>query len=943
MKTMGKKYIFAALAGAIAMLTSCSDEFGQQFTPANTGDYIVFGGRAGFQMDDKESKTRTIYTGDFYTVGDKKYEKVHWVAGDKVSIYCNEASGLKSVDYKVTAENPGVDADETNNYHDTGLIPSETENGLQWGNTSTDHTFYAVYPNTGITYNSSDASATVTATLPDIQTPEEITYSNGKWVAKPDMDYAYMIAKTTVSPTESGNSVNLQFMPLVTAVEITLTNLAQETKITDGTEGKVGYDFNLTNVIITTTDKSPIYGEFSLDIADMTDSDSDGIADAIPTVTNNSAASTNYAITIPMYNDADGDGTNGPALLKYGESLTFTVFMLHNADLNSLNVTIQGVQGTKTGTIGGSSFLIQKNKKTYLRNLPLTDDILPFNQSNWIKYLEDNAIVRTLSIPGAGGAASSALTAGGTTTLDGVTYQHDMIRQQDLTIAELWDKGVRCFEFAVDITSDGSDIGAKPVLSGGLPCGDVTLTSAVTAVKEQLLAHPEEFAMVILTYQTLGGWAGNDDVTRSPSSFMTQINTFWKDVIKAGTVWQTTNGIEVTTALYNPANATVATSRGKLFCIARPTSIHEDYGEVLYQNSGSTNRSTGYVTDIPLSNLGTLTPHEHIMLIQGWGALKDKWQQRGYSKYSIRGTAPVSDVEIYKSLFSSISVDDDKPGRPFDVSTMTVSADFDWSSMSYTNFHWEGDVPVINNYTINTNSLTPDFSYDIVSSSGTTASKAWVQEWARVSKMQDVGWFNFSTTGISKDNPGTNRNETATTAYWADSYNEKLGHVKDALSYAINKTKGDIVYINSLCGYFIDEAIHESLDPCILTDRNIKNENETLTSASRVAGMAGDIASFATEINQDFYDHIMTIGDENGYQAGSMGIVLMDRISSEVNSVGSKIPGIIVANNFQTTQVATTATTLSLPLADLEEGDVVAAPQRRSASEESDEVKIVWE
>lgn len=939
MKTMGKKYIFAALAGAIAMLTSCSDEFDQQFTPANTGDYIVFGGRAGFQMDDKESKTRTIYTGDFYTVGTgtnaKKYERVHWVAGDKVSIYCNEASGLKSVDYKVTAENTGVDADEKNNYHDTGLIPSESENGLQWGNTSTDHTFYAVYPNTGITYNSSDASATVTATLPDIQAPEEITYSNGKWVAKPNMDYAYMIAKTTVNPTESGNGVDLQFMPLVTAVEITLTNLAQETKTTNGTESTVGYDFNLANVIITTTDKSPIYGEFSLDIADMTDSDSDGIADAIPTVTNNSAASTNYAITIPMYNDADGDGTNGPALLKYGESLTFTVFMLHNADLNSINVTIQGVQGTKTGTISGNGFSIKKNKKTYLRNLPLTDDILPFNQSNWIKYLEDNAIVRTLSIPGAGGAASSALTAGGTTTLDGVTYQHDMIRQQDLTIAELWDKGVRCFEFAVDITSDGSDIGAKPVLSGGLPCGDVTLTSAVTAVKEQLLAHPEEFAMVILTYQTLGGWAGSDDVTRSPSSFMTQINAFWKDVIKAGTVWQTTNGIEVTTALYNPASATVAASRGKLFCIARPTSIHEDYGDDVLRQTASTwlndYSGTNSVQEKTLSSLGTLTPHEHILVIQGWGSLKDKWQQRGYSKYSLRGTASVG------------SSYDSKPGRPFDVSTMTVSADFDWSSMSYTNFYWEGDVPVINNYTINTSSLTPDFSYDVVSSSGTTASKAWVQEWARVSKMQDVGWFNFSTTGISKDNPGTNRNETATTAYWGNSYGEKLKHVKDALNYAINKTEGDIVYINSLCGYFIDESIPESLNPCILTDRNINNDNKILTNASRVAGMAGDIVGFAAEINQDFYDHIMTIGDENGYQAGSMGIVLMDRISSDVNSVGSKIPGIIVANNFQTTQVTTTPdpAALSLPRTDLEEGDVVAAPARRTtkASQEG----IVWE
>lgn len=943
MKAMRKKYIFAALTGAITMLTGCTDEFGQQFTPANTGDYIVFGGRAGFQMDDKESKTRTIYTGDFYTVGTgtdaKKYERVHWVAGDKVSIYCDEASGLKSVDYKVTAENTDVDVNEKGNYHDTGLIPSESENGLQWGNTSTDHTFYAVYPNTGITYNSSEASATVTATLPDIQTPEEITYSNGKWVAKPNMDYAYMIAKTTLNPKESGNSVNLQFMPLVTAVEITLTNLAQETKITNGTEGKVGYNFNLANVIITTTDKFPIYGEFSLDIADMTDSDKDGIADAIPTVTNNSAASTNYAITIPMYNDADGDGTNSPALLKYGESLTFTVFMLHNADLNSLNVTIQGVQGTKTGAIGGSGFKIQKNKKTYLRNLPLTDDILPFNQSNWIKYIEDAVITKTLSIPGAGGAASAS----GTVTLS------DTARQQDLNIYQLWDKGVRCFEIAVDIpsTSTTADISEQPVICNGFDCG-ISLSSAVEMVRNKLRSHPDEFAMIIIGYQNLNGWAGFNDVTRTPSAFTSQIDNYWKNKVTGGS-WgvlseeTTTNGVQtytetnvtdsrLGTATFS-SSMTVKDARGKLFGIIRPTSIHQDYGEVLSTSSSASGESSITQKAVTLPTLNS-----DLLIINGWGPLKDKWEQRGYSKWSVRKTTSNG----YDGL----------PGRPFDVATIEetrertrtnvgswISPEYEygeWSSWAYSS----GNSVNIANYAITVNKLSPDFTYE-----ASNGAKAWVQEWARVSDMSSP--FKFDYTAAESNYNKTKQTREYKEVYWANSYGEKWQHVKDALSYAINKTKGDILYINSLCGYFIEQDIQSSMYPFSLTDRNITaaltliggEQNTPLTSESNKAGMYGNIGRFATKINQDFYDHIMTIGDENGYQAGSMGIVLMDRVSSDVNSVGSKIPGIIVANNFQTTQVSTASEAYQIPTAEYN-GEPVAAPARRGASEE---MSITWE
>ena len=918
---MNKNYIFMALAVGTVMLTSCSDELmnDEKGGFSKPGDGIVFGANAGFELDEDEAnnvKTRTIYTGDTYTEGDKTFEKIHWIAGDQVSIYCNEASGsLKTLDYEVTAQNTGVDGSASENYHKTGLKPVNAESGLQWG--TGNHTFYSVYPATEIEYDATKKTATVTGTVLDVQTPEEITRNNNLWTVKPNMDYAYMIAKTTANPA-STSSVKLQYMPIVTAVEVTLYKSKDVTVPT----------INLSNIIVRSTNKTPIYGHFTVDVAGMTDSNNDGIADGIPTVTNISAANTNYMINIPMYGDYDGNGTNEALPFENGQSLTFTVFMLSNTDLNSLEISLQGIQGTKTATFSGEGFNIQKNKKTYMRNVCLPENLSPFDQSNWIKYLEDNAIVRTLSIPGAGGAASHVLTAGESTTVDGVTFVHDQIRQQDLSIQQLWNKGVRCFEFAVDINSDSNaGIGVKPVLSGGLPCknasGDeTTLEEAVGEVKQLLIDYPEEFAMVILTYQTLGGWAGSDNVTRSPSTFMTQVNNFWINTIGAGTVWKTSGDIKVTTALYDPATANVKNSRGKLFCIARPTSIHEDYGEVLYQSANSI--KTGYIQNIDLPSIPS--PHEHIMLIQGWGALKDKWQQRGYSKYSIRGTALVSNVKIgsVRENWQSVDVNvgDNLPGRPFDVSSMTVDRNWkqtgSWPWEGEYVYVWDGDEPVADSYKITQSNLTPNFTYDVVSSSATAS--AWVQEWARVSTMENVLWFQFSPTGISKDNPGTTNGATAKTAYWAPSYEEKLKHVKDALTYSKNKTKGDIVYINSLCGYLVTESIENSLHPCLLTDRNIKNENQTLTNATRLAGMAGDIGGFAKKINKDFYNHVLTQLDENGHLSGSFGIVLMDRVSNVETDPGSLIPGIIVANNFQTSQVTPApAAALSMPRSDYDQ------------------------
>ena len=919
------KMLYLALAGSMFVFNACEDdELVKGSNLKNFEGEIVFGGRAGFEMDKNES-TRTIYTGDFYHNSDKtkKYEKVHWVKGDMVRIYCEEcaesAGGLTTDDYVVTASNTGVDGSETENYHDTQLLKLNEEiPSLQWGDPTKKHTFYAVYPSplqhnedaSDVVLNGTEPTK-VSGYIPDIQTPNAITYNPATkaWVATPDMSYAYMLAKTSVVPQETNGVVSLQFMPIVTAVEITLKHLAVDN------EGEP-YDFSLANVMVSSSDKSPIYGNFSVDLKDMVVNETIGYAESIPTVTNSSADSTNYLITIPLYNNvnkATGENsntTNGPALFQKDETFTFTVFMLNNTNLNSLDVTIQGVQGTKTGTISGSAFEIKKNLKSYIRNFPLTNAILPFNQSNWIKFLEDNAIVRTLSIPGAGGAASAELTAGGTTTIDGQTIEYDMIRQQDLTIEELWDKGVRCFEFAVNIngTATTTSLGGSSLI-----CGGVTLNSkledAVNDVIAQLDENKDEFAMVILTYESAGGFGDLSSTTRNPATFMAQLNNYWE------TVSGQCEAKGLRTELYNPTTATVGASRGSLFCIARPTSIHEDYGTVLQSGYGSSSRATKTMPTISNYNADILTIH-------GWGSLKDKWQQRGYSDYSWRGTLTYLEAQDF-NYYSSAN--DGLRGRPFDVSSMTCSKTTNTSGTLWKGLYWSGNLPSPSNYIVNVDELSEnvDFHYDTKPGTGTAVTDgAWVQEWARVSNFgttnDDVLQYNYVEEYHEEVKIGSwviseaYTSATANSYYWANTYDEKVQRVKECLNYAINKEKGDIVYINSLCGYFITQDYDNSLTPCRITDRNIK-DNSNLTGSSAVSGIGGDIAGFASAINQEFYNYIMTIGDKNGYQAGSMGIILMDKVSNDLSSVGSKIPGIIVANNFQTSQLVQTADAASIP------------------------------
>ncbi len=693
---MRKNYILLALFGSAFLLAGCADEWGTSQGKVHQclGEEIVFGASAKFAVNGKGS-TRTVYNG---LNADGTEEVVHWIANDYVRVYSPQTMNTSYADYKVTMA-------EGKTGTSTFLSKaSEEAKALQWGNSEV-HDFYAVYPspnqhpNDENVVKSSDvlsSSAKFKGFLPNIQTPISMPGStmttDFNYSAKPNMNYAYMAAHTQVTNPDKVDGTFLYFKPLVTAVQITITNHTD--KVPDGevAEFPGGQALSLTSVLISSVDKSPICGEFTADLFSMeineTSNSSVAYSTKNPTVSYD--GTTNYQISVPMYSN----GSYGaPTILQPGQSVTFTVFMLPTVtNLNSLNITVNGVEGVKTCTLSGMD--IQSHKITFINNVPLTAKLLPFTLESWLRFIEDNVIVRELSIPGTGGAATYALTDTDLATEEAKALgniNREMVVQQKKTIEEQWNAGIRCFEFAVDVNgeSETNSLGDSKIICSGVQMG-MTLAQAVSEVKNQLVKHPYEFAMVIVTYETSGGWSG----TRNPILFTKQLNAYWEKVAAAEgddeewPVYEYTNGfkIETGTALYNPAESTVGNSRGKLFCIARPTSAHLDYGKDVIDVSAyeGAKMVTGTATTenqnagkrrafLPKAkvvedwqDMGLPHAHEDIMLIHGWGSLKDKWQQRGYTNYSVRGTGSSYTFDFSYDGYQYGSETTAEPGRPFD-------------------------------------------------------------------------------------------------------------------------------------------------------------------------------------------------------------------------------------------------------------------------------------
>lgn len=593
-----------ALTSAAVFLIGCVEENFENTIKVNQGDEVVFGASASFEKSGKA--TKTDYSGDIID----GYERVNWVNGDQVYIYCSHEDGDQSAHYKIT----GLDPEDSESKNHTATLSKNYDvnpNGINWKDVTKPHTFYAMYPapNTfrkdqfdeagniiSTSYSahlSIDANNVVEGFIPVNQDPISLSTGTAR-VGKPNMDYAYMIAKQTVNNgviPEDG--VFLSFRPIVTAVEFTL--VAQD-------------DVTISNVQIFSTDGAPICGPFTTDLTEY------GTNEDYPVCSSGSLTdkyeNMNFSsINVSLYErDGNGNPTSASITLSSGQSVTFTVFMLP-VDISNLAIRVDA-HGYKTANLG-NVVSFEAHKKHYVRNLPLPTAPVPdegeeVKPEGWFEQLDPSTYMKGLSIPGSANAFSYHYS---------TTSDQNYYRTQSKDFATQWNLGVRCFELVSTRAGwginyvywdDDESLASAPIRCNNkkLPNSNnpITIDDAVQEIWGKVNGT-NEFAMIIFTYQPTGD--DGDGGARDANKYMSQLNNYYNTLVQRG----------VKVIKYSPS-LRAGDCYGKLILVARPSQEGEDSETMVNSATG-----TG-----------------EILTVKGWGSLPDKWTKRGYPTRLYAGT-----------------------------------------------------------------------------------------------------------------------------------------------------------------------------------------------------------------------------------------------------------------------------------------------------------------
>lgn len=293
---------------------------------------------------------------------------------------------------------------------------------------------------------------------------------------------------------------------------------------------------------------------------------------------------------------------------------------------------------------------------------------------------------------------------------------------------------------------------------------------------------------------------------------------------------------------------------------------HSDYKYVTYGREltvGDARGSLMFIARITSEEDGGLTlptPGQGVFIDQ-WGSLKDNWARRGYpvdnwGKNSSWGTNAME----YYMINGNRSADFVPTGMPI-----------------------KGAV----NYIHNTKRED--------GSQGT----AYIQDWARVVK-ESQNYLLYSSTNYTGS-----QIEYSQYAYWQESLKEKQTDIWKTFELAIednNNQQGSTFYINCLDGYYVDDNVPLSKKPYVEGRSEGYRDGYTpvfggdnATYSYGNGGVAGNIAAFANDINNWFYNEILKYGTSNIY--GPMNIVILDRVYE--SGGGSYLPSVIINNNYR--------------------------------------------
>ena len=901
---MNKYTKFLALMSFALVMSACQDDNIISVAPALPGDDIVFGATGYLESGDKG--TRTIY-GDVYEDLYGKHIQVKWVKGtDRMDIACPQsatAGNVKIVEYKVMDESNSVvkdtlDLDEKidsiriEDSSVTATLHRVGNAGLQWSAEDTHH-FFASYPSKamiaeklattlsqteiqqlGMTLDG-EQNAKLRGYLPVDQTPKvlptkttqrvegegEDAKTKTGWVIEPDMTYAYMVANETV---DTKGNVGLQFTSQMTALEfeIVASDIAQDPENTNPTP----HTIKILGVTLSHANNEQIAGHFEYDYAEdffnnvvienaveptyVTQSFPEGL---LVDPTTGFVDVTFFVFPGVTFNDGNDDAAED----KLTKDLELTVLY-----------QIDGIPQNRTAKIRKQ---IEPKKKYFFANVQLPQ--IPANgvsTSNWFNALDGKILLSQISIPVASNVFAHA----------DYGFEAKSI-QQVQTYTDLWDRGVRGFEFVTRRAVTGSEgnydtDNTWSLSTAHFVCDEVPHETdkmnfgiAFETLITKLKDNPKETLVLICTYQAVGD--GYD-----PNGYVQQLLNYFDVLVDNKTVKQ-----DDFVQLH--ANSTVEDIRGKICVIIRPGDDDR------YQTNA-------YTSGIALSsNNGKNTDWSgNLLLIQDWGTAFDVWDRR-YEGVAREAQFDISYREPAKNLAP----------RPF-VENLLWGAST--SSSAYTqptdkNGNTSGNNNNFNNFGNNLTKKT-QFNYEHTLSDGGTA---YVQEWARVvpSSMAKKIY--------------TVRSDYYLDYYmwvqWPESYSEKLAAI-DGLFEKSVATKGisniSSLYINSLSGYYVTETYKEGLYPFLdkysyeypYTVFGYSGWSPGTFSLSNM-GKGGDHPGLAYDLNKYVYG-ILSGKDkmQNGSKlpVGPWGLVMMEHIGNTAKGEDDKsldLVNLIVLNNFK--------------------------------------------
>lgn len=892
------KHLFTlAMAGLLAV--SCQEDTAINTTvrPAEVGDPVLFGASAAYE-NANPGQTRTEYS-DLPLVDGK--EIIWWVPEtDKVQIYCEQASVS------------GFDGDEAHTSHYTVMgsksngaghanwLQKLGEASLSWGGQN-QHTFYGIYPSKTMFLSGDKESALTEEELSSFnfsgttaygyvhseQIPASVVdkVENGvtSYVAKADMRYAYMVAKTTttceaaytVDSEGNVNGVSMNFIPLATALEVTLHFPTEEEA---GTEAEITTkSITIARVSIKGTG---VAGSFSADLNEW-----DGSSAYNGTVNSGSISRDEIVIRI----NANVNGNEGPVTLEPGDNLTFTVFLKPGADLSKLKIGFasdllgQNTQYKSLESAGNDALKIVALKKNVISNLrlPINFTNKPVDYAHWMEQMNDDTPISGISLPGTSNTFSYGTT---------ITENKQYYQSQKLTFDQQWTAGIRAFEIVTDRANNTNGTGFSSLK---LQCGkedvedanmgtdntpEITVTEAMDAILAKLAANPYETAMLIFTYQPDGryvNWVQRPD-RRGPQymqQFMNYVNTLdanklvqFSPTLTLGTYTDDQYETDENGEKKLKTDAISTGARGKLMIVVRPNQLDEtDYDHV----SGGTRRADkneAVWTAIDNVVKKTITDGKYngdkILVVNGCGTGKDKWGARGYTIDGNRA------YDISNS-FSGNSIMETHMTQSYSSQNALIPL-YQTEGTEYTTEPGREvpvtlyRVPQYDGYNLSTQATNLKFGYQ----TNNTGITCWFQEWQRVVGEHITDWSIEDWSRVYRSR-------------WFESYYEKLSNVKATFDMAISGDYSNYVFINSLDAY--------------LVTNKAPSASKEYSTGNNYGGEYGDYSAFSTKMNADFYTYVNQRIKE---AKAPTGIVLMNFVSNDPADGGAYyLPQLILSNN----------------------------------------------